>query len=526
MDQPNYNKLIAAALSEMARQPGKNAYQKKNYNAAAKAISLHPTQILSGAQAKREIGKGIGDSIMDKIDEVVKTGTLQVLEMRPQEEKDKEKIIALFDSIHEVGKVTATKWYNMGARTFQDLARIYQSMTHEQQMGYTFYNDFRMKVPRAEIDWVDKFLHSILDPIGIVFVIAGSYRRGLPESGDIDMLVENPSNLTLDKVLIAIRQSGLIVAYLAGGGIDDVDYRGVIKTPQNLFYPNPPARRFDIKLINKDRWSFALLHFTGSWEFNEHLRRITKSMGFKLNQYGLFDHAEKRYDAKSEQEIFDLIGVQYIPPHERNNIVQLVLKPALVQQLQIRPVFTDLRLQQTTQQTNPQQTYVGKWYNVNSTVLMYNTDNMIYTTQIAAFDLDGTIINSKSGEFPKGVDDVVIMPRRREILQGLINQGYTIVIITNQLSRSEKEKEYKYNRMRYALYLLNLPVILFMSTGNDMFRKPESGIWPIVQYYLPKITTSLFVGNAAGREHDHSDSDMIFAKNAGISFYIPEQVFV
>ena len=63
-----------------------------------------------------------------------------------------------------------------------------------------------MKVPRAEIDWVDKFLHSILDPIGIVFVIAGSYRRGLPESGDIDMLVENPSNLTLDKVLIAIRQ--------------------------------------------------------------------------------------------------------------------------------------------------------------------------------------------------------------------------------------------------------------------------------------------------------------------------------
>ena len=41
-----------------------------------------------------------------------------------------------------------------------------------------------------------------------------------------------------------------------------------------------------------------------------------KSLGYKLNQYGLYKD-DKKINVKNEQEIFDIIKMNYIKPENR-----------------------------------------------------------------------------------------------------------------------------------------------------------------------------------------------------------------
>lgn len=258
-------------------------------------------------------------------------------------------------------------------------------------------------------------------------------------------------------------------------------------------------------------------------------------MGLTLSENGLVEKASDRhYAAATEAEIFALLGVKYLAPHERTETVEITLteQGPTVQQLQMSTVpimqaaFGHLL---TGNSNNPPPVveikHTGQWSIVTQTLLMYVTDKMIFTQQLACFDLDQTIIDSKSGEYPKGADDVLLMPNRKSKLQKLLQDGYTLVIFTNQSCRTAKEQNHKYQRISYALQLLNLPVLLFMATGKDNYRKPEIGMWQVCRNYLPVVTNSFYCGNEAGRSTDRNDSDLMFAKNAGLPFYIPEQIF-
>lgn len=68
------------------------------------------------------------------------------------------------------------------------------------------------------------------------------------------------------------------------------------------------------------------------------------------------------------------------------------------------------------------------------TVLFGVAGEFTASTQIAAFDLDGTLIRPKSGlKFPRNAADWSLLRRdTKERLNTLIQTGYAIVIISNQ----------------------------------------------------------------------------------------------
>lgn len=479
------NEAFAQKMIAMSKLPDKNTRQKKAYKEGAKAFRDSKEPIMSGAEAKKL--PGVGESISKKFQEFLDTGKIAELDKRPQEEIDREQAINLFDSISGVGPKTAEMWYDrLGLRTFQDLARIYPTMTTEQQYGYYFYHDLKQKVPRAEIDAVNRFLTGLLGSKNIKFVIAGSYRRGLPESGDIDVLIENPGNLTLNQVLGIIKPTGLILGDLAEG---NVHYRGIIRVDPKL-----PVRRFDLKLIEPKNWAFGLLHYTGSGAFNEHLREIVKIKGYSLSENGLHDNKGQYLEAKTEEEIFNLIGVEYIPPEKRTETV-------------IPHVIGEIK-------------QTGKWYADTQTFYYYVPDHLKYNANapnnIAAFDLDGTIVTTKTGDFRKSADDLLFLPNRKETLQNYLNNGYVVVIFTNQLVRSDAEKQINFGRVAYFLQELNMPVLLFMSTGKDEYRKPEIGMWNKFASMI-KVGSAFFVGDM--------ESDKQFAEKAKIAYFEPKQAF-
>lgn len=144
---------------------------------------------------------------------------------------------------------------------------------------------------------------------------------------------------------------------------------------------------------------------------------------------------------------------------------------------------------------------------------------------IAAFDIDWTLSYAEKKLFPKDPGDIKLLPGRQEKLERLFKMGYTIALFTNQKSKSKKHKLERIERIKTLIKKINVPVFVFIATGEDKYRKPNIGMWEKLHEIIPNIKHSFFVGDAMGRPQDFSDSDKQFAINANTTYYNPEEFF-
>jgi len=143
----------------------------------------------------------------------------------------------------------------------------------------------------------------------------------------------------------------------------------------------------------------------------------------------------------------------------------------------------------------------------------------------AAFDLDWTLTYNEQHLFPQAVDDIKIFPNRRKILENILKSGYNIVIFTNQKSKKKEEKEKRVKRVTTFIKELKLPVFVYISTTDDNYRKPNTGMWDLFNKGKDNKNI-IFVGDALGRLQDFSDSDKVFAENINANkIYSPENFF-
>lgn len=80
------------------------------------------------------------------------------------------------------------------------------------------------------------------------------------------------------------------------------------------------AVRVDLVAVPVSQLPFALLGWTGSKHFERELRRFSrKERGLCLNSHGLFDPEQKMLlHVASEEDIFRHLGLEYLPPEQRN----------------------------------------------------------------------------------------------------------------------------------------------------------------------------------------------------------------
>ena len=113
--------------------------------------------------------------------------------------------------------------------------------------------------------------------------MVGSYRRGLPDSGDIDILLTSPAfdpePATLNQLVAKLKEKQVIVEDLSQGPLK---YMGIGK-----WTPESTARRIDISVLPYRSYWTGLLHYTGSQEFNRYMRREAISKGYSLSEYEL-----------------------------------------------------------------------------------------------------------------------------------------------------------------------------------------------------------------------------------------------
>ena len=161
--------------------------------------------------------------------------------------------------------------------------------------------------------------------------------------------------------------------------------------------------------------------------------------------------------------------------------------------------------------------------------------------KLAIFDLDGTLIQTLSGQkFSSSATDwKFAFPNVPEILKNYVSDGYSLVIISNQagISGGQTSLETLIEKLKSIYLVLQLPMQIFFSTEKDSFRKPMTDIWDFllkINSISPLMKLSFYCGDAAGRSKgyllgkpkDFSITDRYFAYNAKLNFFIPEEIFL
>lgn len=163
---------------------------------------------------------------------------------------------------------------------------------------------------------------------------------------------------------------------------------------------------------------------------------------------------------------------------------------------------------------------------------------------VYAFDMDGTLITTKSGaKFPKTADDWQLWhPTVTSVLQKKLSADTSskrVVIFTNQggVSSGKTKPADITAKIEALVALLKVPsVVAFIMTTSTFNRKPSTGAWTMFCEKFnggvkPDLAKSVYVGDAAGRpkegkrKADFSDTDLKFALNIGVPFMTPEQYF-
>eukprot|EP00959_Pyramimonas_sp_CCMP1952_P452323 9466374-Pyramimonas_sp.AAC.1 len=205
------------------------------------------------------------------------------------------------------------------------------------------------------------------------------------------------------------------------------------------------------------------------------------------------------------------------------------------------------------------------------TLIALNGGTFQESTKVAGFDLDGTLVNTKSGgSFARHADDWKLFNEHvKSKLKQLHEDGYRLVIFSNQngIKKAVEGKKADQTKKRIDNFIreVGVPMEAFCAPQKDEFRKPDTGMWTYLVSSTkgdiePMAADSIYVGDAAGqpngcdshsvytqctrtrsfgdddvltkssciypgRPNDHSDCDKEFAANVGLRFYLPEEFF-
>jgi DNA polymerase (family X) len=319
---------VLVNIGTLLELKGENPFKTRAYQNAARTIETL-NEPLEKVVAEARLGelRGIGEALQQKITELVTTGRLQYYEdlkaatppglvaMLDIPGLGPKKIKALHDelgieSVEQLeqackdNKISGLKGF--GEKT---QANILEGI--DRRRAYASRHLLSEALQAA-----DPLLEALRShPEVIRCSPAGSLRRNREVIGDIDLLAS--SKRPAEVIDFFTSQPGIVKVLAKGETKASVLLEGGIQS--------------DLRVVSDAEYSSALMYFTGSKEHNIVMRQRAIARGLRLNEYGLFRSKEETRDPKllvkcrTEEEIFEKLGLHYIPPEMREDTGEIAL---------------------------------------------------------------------------------------------------------------------------------------------------------------------------------------------------------
>lgn len=156
-----------------------------------------------------------------------------------------------------------------------------------------------------------------------------------------------------------------------------------------------------------------------------------------------------------------------------------------------------------------------------------NLTNLQNIKNVYLFDLDYTLIKTISKKkFPVNKDDWEVL--YSTIPAKLSSDESTLIgIVSNQKGlKTESDRNDFIDKITNISKIMRID-FMFASLEDNKYRKPMCGSFDFIksQYSNSSWERVSYIGDAAGRKRDHSDTDYKYAINCGMDFFTPEQFF-
>ncbi len=260
--------------------------------------------------------EGIGKGMVQKIDTILATGTLPIIQEKGlgdgynRANKSLSNEYPISQVLGFSAKSAAELEKQHGIRSVTELEELVKhsvpriKLTRIQQMGLRYHNDLQEKVPRDEITRIGNKIEYILAREGVMVLIAGSYPSGLKkESKDIDILlvVRDSSKLKSKSYLEELIQKLKTDIHLETETITigANKFLGLIKltdrkdSKDSEDSEDSKWRHLDMRLVDMHSFPYAWLYYASGVIFNKIIREKLKKKGYKLNEWGLFQGTKR-----------------------------------------------------------------------------------------------------------------------------------------------------------------------------------------------------------------------------------------
>ena len=312
-NEKSYNEEFIKIMEELADIMSRQGepFKARAYKKASESIMAYNEPIYNAKQIENL--PGIGKTIVEKLNEYEKTGTLKILE------RERKNPLNTFTNIYGIGPKKAKQLIESGIDTLEKLRENETKLNDTQKIGLKYYDDLLKRIPRDEIELYKKKIEEIFKevvPEKSKFDIVGSYRRGAKSSGDIDIIITNDDDnkKTFDILLDKMVKEKIVVEVLT---------RGKTKSLTIGQLEDKTPRRLDFLYTSPDEYAFATLYFTGSKAFNTVMRLRALKLGYTLNEHGLSEYKSGKkgnkidFVPKNEEEIFTFLKMKYKEPKDR-----------------------------------------------------------------------------------------------------------------------------------------------------------------------------------------------------------------
>ena len=361
---------ILTQYADLLEIQGEDLFRVLAYRNAARTLESLSQPIVQLLEEGKDLEKlklpGIGKSMAEHVEEIIKTGTLQALKQLQK------KLPAHLDELLEIDglgpKRTKQLYAKLGISSIKKLEQGIESGKVEALPGFgkksvekirQAIQSLAKRPKRFKLLDADQLARPFIEYLrkggGIEQLeVAGSYRRRMETVGDLDILAacEKP-----EPVMQRFQTYPEVARVVAAGTT-----RGTVILRSGL--------QVDLRILPPRCYGAALVYFTGSKAHNIAVRKLGVERGLRISEYGVFrvpkgKKAEEagveegeRIGGAREEDVFRAVNLDWVPPELREDRgeIQAAQKQKLPDLIVLEDIRGDLHLH-------------SKWTDGNSTIL-------------------------------------------------------------------------------------------------------------------------------------------------------------